>query len=163
MNVIIAALVLGGSQFVVMVAGALLARWYIERKARKLADRAAGELSALVEGKPTPAAAILNAIGANIGREAGRSAKASLMADLSHAKRAQNADAEADTTGQIAGALPPNVGSALLSMGTKSRRNLMSNPLLQLAFSGLFKSSQPANAGDNNQTSVAERLRRNGG
>ena len=71
-----------------------LVRAWVRREKRRLLESARAELSKLIAGEPCEVGSIANAFGRHIGSEAGRSAKASLLADLSHMKR----DAALDAT-----------------------------------------------------------------
>lgn len=115
----------------------VLARILVRRYVNRLVDQATGEIQKLTTGEPCQSATILNAIGRTIGESAGRSAKASLMADLSHVKRDANLDA-ADQATMAVGQASPGLGALLGSLGARSRKNLMQNPIAQLALRGLL-------------------------
>jgi len=125
----------------VAVGGALiLTKRYVEQRYLAGVEAATSELEKLAKGEPCQTAAILNAIGQLVGAEAGRSAKASLMADLAHGKRNLNAaEAEAQAEALTEGA-PPGIGALLSGMSGGRKNKLLSNPLVQLALAGLGRS-----------------------
>jgi hypothetical protein len=104
---------------------------------RDAIQAANAELVKLVAGDPCQSASVLLAVGRVVGSEAGRSAKAALMADLSHASRAANADAEQQAVDAI-GEQHPGIGAVLAGMGPKARRGVMKNPLLQLGIQAIL-------------------------
>src|SRR5574343_233904 len=120
----------------VQIAATLLILGFFVRGAKKIGrqaiDSANAELGHLVAGEPCQSASVLNAIARSVGSEAGRSMKASLMAELSHAQRAINADAE-DAAVDAIGEQHPGIGNALAIMPGKTRRQLAKNPFAQLA------------------------------
>lgn len=122
----------------VAVGGALiLTKRYVEQRYLAGVEAATSELEKLAKGEPCQTAAILNAVGQLVGAEAGRSAKASLMADLAHGKRNLNAaEAEAQADALTEGA-PPGIGALLAGMSGGRKSKLLSNPLVQLALAGL--------------------------
>lgn len=165
---LIAVVLLGLCQLLALVLVLLVVRRWLRSWLAELRDQANTELVKLVNGEPCQTAAVLNAAGRVIGSEAGRSAKASLMADLSHVKRAQNADA-ADQQLSLVEDHAPGIGGVLANMGPRSRGKLMANPLVQLAvqaFLGGGFGRSPAPTGDNGNStagqSVRDRLRKGG-
>jgi len=144
----------------------LMVRRWIRRQILTVQDLATAELLKLINGDPCQLASILNAAGRVIGSEAGRSVKASLMADLSHQQRAQNqadADLQLSMLDQAAGA---GIGSALMSLPANKRSKLVKHPLAQMAIQLLANAggsgggSGPANNGDHTAGSVRERLKK---
>jgi hypothetical protein len=128
------------SPFLAVGSALILTRIYFERRFQAGIDAATAELEKLAKGEPCQSASILNAIGQLVGSEAGRSAKASLMADLSHAKRQVNSagvDAEAEAIGEGA----PGLGSLLAGMSGGRKKSILNNPLVQLALAGLGRGS----------------------
>jgi len=124
---------------------ALVARRWIRGQVRAVQDAINTELLKLINGDPCQTAAVLNAAGRVIGSEAGRSAKASLMADLSHLKRAENTAAN-DQQLALIGDQSPGIGQVLAGMGPGKRSGLMKNPLVQLAIQA-FLGGQPFSGG----------------
>jgi hypothetical protein len=140
-----------------------LQRRAVENFARDLQDRAATELAALVKGEPCQSASVLLAIGRSVGSEAGRSAKASLMADLGHAARATNAAAEDAVVDEIS-AQKPMLGAVLGSMGRGKRSKLLNHPLAAMGMQllmggGLDGSTGQTGNNHDNHSSVLDRLR----
>lgn len=142
----------------------LMVRRWIRRSVLTVQDQATAELLKLVNGEPCQLASVLNAAGRVIGSEAGRSVKASLMADLSHQARAQNqadADLQLSMLDQAAGS--GGLGGALLSLPINKRSKIMRHPLAQMAVQLLANSgggSGPANNGDHTAGSVRDRLKK---
>lgn len=143
------------------VLGYTCARWLNGRIAR-LELAVSEELAHLVSGDPCRSATVLNAIGEQIGSAAGRSAKASFLADLAHAKRQENSmvnEAQLSMLDQQA----PGVGSALGTLGPNRLGKLMKNPLVQLAVQGLMSRAGSGNAAASgngkDSDSVRDRLR----
>lgn len=158
-GVIIAAVLLGVCQFAGFVGLGWFLRIYFEAKQREVEERLNAELSKLVAGEPCQSGAVLNAIGQTVGREAGRSAKAALMADLSHAQRAVNDGAVEAQVDAISGAQPA-LGGLLAGMSSKTKKGLLNNPLVGLAVQALTSGRQGANAPDNGAgRSVRDRLK----
>ena len=134
LSVAVIVLILGNT---LALAGALIiTKRYAEGRFRSAVDLATTELEKLAKGEPCQSAAILNAIGQLIGSEAGRSAKASLMADLAHGKRNLNA-AEDEAAGAALTEGSPALGALLSGMSGGRKNKLLSNPLVQLAMAGL--------------------------
>jgi len=130
---------------------------YINRKQAQISESFISEVEKLVKNQPCASASVLLAVGAVVGSQAGKSAKASLMADLAHAQQTVTA---ADIQG-IDGA-GTGIGPILKAMQGKGRgSHLLNNPLIQLALSAIMGkgtgSSTPSNGG-----SVAERLKKGG-
>lgn len=158
---------LTSAQIAAMLLCLLLARRAARRFWSTICDTAHAELAALVAGEPCQSASVLNSIGRIVGGEAGRSAKASLMADLSHARRAANADAENAAVSAI-GEQHPGVGAVLANLGPKARRGAASNPLVQMALQyalggGFGQGNGGGNdnhAGASGSSPVRDRLRR---
>lgn len=155
---------------VIFFAGlARLLTTYFERKQEQIEARINDELVKLVAGEPCQTAAVLNAAGRVIGSEAGRSAKASLMADLSHLKRAENT-AAADQQLALLQDSSPGIGGILERMGPGKRSKMLSNPLVQMAMSALLGGTAGAggtpgngnNGGSTSQGSVRDRLKKGG-
>lgn len=142
----------------------LLARRWIRQQVNELQTAAGAELAKLLAGESCQSATILNAIGNNIGAAAGRSAKASLLADLSHAKRQENSIANEQQLSLI-DQEAPGAGSMMAGMGPNRVNKLLKNPLLQLAIQGFLagrtgsggNGSEAPNSG--NAQSVRDRLR----
>lgn len=133
---ILAVILLGICQFVGFVGFCWYLRLYFDRKQAQIVESVNAELAKLVAGEPCQSAAVLNAIGEHIGSVAGRTAKASLMADLSHVNRNANLDASDAQAAEI-GSRHPALAAALGSLGPRSKKGLLNNPILQLAFSAL--------------------------
>lgn len=153
------------------IAGTLLLFVLLRRAARNFArdlqDQAMTELEKLVKGEPCQSASVLLAIGRSVGSEAGRSAKASLMADLGHAARATNVAAEDAVVDEIS-QQKPMLGAVLGSMGRGKRSKLLNHPLAAMGMQLLMGGGLGA-PGDNHnnnsgpgETSVRDRLRRMG-
>jgi len=104
---------------------------YLDRKQLDIETRISEELSLLVAGKPCKSGAVLNAIGDTVGREAGRSAKAALMADLAHAQRNVNS-AKAEGQLSLVSEASPALGHVLSGMGPNRLGAMMKNPLVSL-------------------------------
>lgn len=138
-----------------------VAEWRLEKRFFRASAAIQAELIKLVEGKPCQSAAVLNALSRAFGSEAGRAAKASLMADLAHISREQNT-AEADDKAAILGQQLPML-APILHAGRGGRNKLFSNPLVQLALNALSGRAEHAPiAPTNGGSSVAERLKRGG-
>lgn len=136
---------------------------YFERKQQEIAARINDELVKLTTGKPCQSASVLLAIGQTVGTEAGRSAKASFMANLSQAARQENAQTQ-DQQLELISAANPAVGGLLGSLGGRRRGSLMKNPLVQLAISALTGGSSslsPAGPGNGQVQleSIEDRIR----
>jgi hypothetical protein len=129
---------LTGGAFAVVVAGALLlSKLYIDRQIRKAEEILLQQLEKLTKGEPCEVATILGAVGTLIGRQAGTSAKAALLADLSHAKRDANIAGEEALVEQV-GQMNPSIGGILAGMGRNQRKGLLKNPLVGLAIQGFL-------------------------
>jgi hypothetical protein len=104
---------------------------YLERKQAHFIDVLDGELQHLVKGEPCQSATLLNTLAFTLGREAGRSAKASIMADLAHISTSANL---AQGEGQLALLTDGNpiAGQLLGKMGKRGAGKLMNNPFIQL-------------------------------
>ena len=128
-----------------------LGKWYLSRTLKHYEERLTAEAGKLVAGEPCQSASVLIEIGKVIGSEAGRSAKASLMADMSHVQRAANSAA---VDGAIEGvsAANPAIGGVLQSMGRGKASKLLNNPLVQLAIQG-FMSGKGGGGGGNHAAS----------
>lgn len=127
---ILAVLILGMAQTLV-VGAFLLAGWlWAKRQSRKAVEALNAELLALVEARPCQTAAVLLAAGKVIGAEAARSMKASLMADLSHIQRGANIEGENAITEAVS-QQQPLLGGVLAGMGRNKRKSLLNNPLIQ--------------------------------
>ncbi len=162
-------------QIAVPVCLVLVVRRWIRDQVQISRDLVNAELLKLVNGEPCQTAAILNAAGRVIGSEAGRSAKASLMADLSHIKQATTSAASDQQLALIEDGAP-GVGGVLAGMGPRTRGKLMSNPLIQLAIQAFMSgklggpggspaAGSPAagSSGNGRETpSVRDRLRKGG-
>lgn len=98
--------------------------------AAEIQEAATRQIAALVAGEPCEAASVLNAVARSVGSEAGRSAKAAIMAELSHVQRAANADA-IDVASEAVGERSPQLGMVLSGLGPRSRKSLFTNPLVQ--------------------------------
>lgn len=134
---LLAAGLLLACQCLFFVGVGLLLRLWLQRKLERLTTSAQEELFKLIEGKECVSGSILNAVGRTIGTEAGRSAKASLMANLSNMSRDANLDA-ADAQAQALGGQSPALGAILGKLGPRSRKNALTNPIAQLAINGLL-------------------------
>lgn len=128
--------------FFAMGLALVVVKYYLERRVQDVLDVCMSELEHLSKGEACQSAAVLNAVGQLVGAEAGRSAKAALMADLSHGKRQLNA-AQAEAQAEaIAEGSPPGIGSILAGMSGGRKSKLLSNPLVQLALAGLGRSNE---------------------
>lgn len=134
---IVAAVILAGSNALMVAAALFLVHRYVSKRVNQARAAAVAELSKLIAGEPCQLGSIANALGAQIGAVAGRSAKASLMADLAHVKRDGALDAADAAAGAIA-TQQPALGGILAGMGSRSRKGLLSNPIAQLALQGLL-------------------------
>lgn len=146
---IIAVVALGILQIIFFVGLCSLLTLYFDRKQQEIEARINDELAKLTTGKPCQSASVLLAIGQTIGAEAGRSAKASFMANLSQAARQENAQAQ-DQQLELISAANPAVGGLLGSLGGRRRGSLLRNPLVQLAISALTSGGSGAPAGGDN-------------
>ena len=100
---------------------------------------ALAEVQALCEGKPCQLATILTSAGQIIGSQAGRSAKASFMSDMSHSSRDATLSADQQDVGDIS-ASNPAIGAALSGLKPRQLRGLLGNPLVQMALPGILRS-----------------------
>jgi len=142
-SVIIACGLLAIGQFVGLVILGLMARRYVEARFDAIIVALDAELTKLVSKEPCQSGAVLNAIGEAVGARAGVAAKAALMADLSHAKRAVNTDANDQQLALIEEG-SPGLGALFSGVGKRGRGTLLGNPLIQLALSALTGRSQGA-------------------
>jgi len=142
---LIAAFLMFLSPFLAVGLALFLTRRYVEGRVQAVLDVATSELEALSKGEACQSGAVLNAIGQLVGSEAGRSAKAALMADLAHGKRNLNAaEAEAQADALTEGA-PPGIGALLAGMSGRRKSKLLGNPLVQLALAGLGRGGNQGN------------------
>lgn len=146
-NSVLAVLLLGICQIIAFGGFCYLLKWYLSKRIQAAQERINAELLALVEQKPCQTAAVLNAVGLIVGREAGRSAKASFMADLAHTKRAANIAGEEAVVDAV-GAQQPLLGAVLGGMGRNKRKGLFDNPLVQGLLSQFIGAGQPGNHND---------------
>jgi hypothetical protein len=107
-------------------------RRYFDRRIIEMEDAIAEEARKLSSGEPCKTAHLINQIGTLIGSQAGTSAKAALLADLSHAQRALNgAETEAKADGLQAQF--PMLTPFLAGTSKSKQKGLFANPLFQLA------------------------------
>jgi len=106
-------------------------RRFVNAKQREISQVALEELAKLVKGEPCQSGSVLNAVGRAIGAQAGTSAKAALMADLSHAKREANSLAVGEQVDAI-GAVQPALGNLLTAAGPRKAKGILGHPLAQL-------------------------------
>jgi len=143
------ALLAGISAAVLLIVGntllLLATALYLQRKLKEKQASAVVELEKLLAGEPCQSATLINAIGSQIGAQAGRSAKASLMADLSHAKQGASAIGAEVIEGAI-GDQSPNLAGAIAGLGKRGKKGILNNPLVQMAIQG-FLSGQGSGAG----------------
>lgn len=160
---VIAVIAVGICQIVFFAGLCRLLTMYFDRKQQEIEARINDELVKLTTGKPCQTASVLLAIGQTVGSQAGISAKASFMANLSQAARQENAQAQ-DQQLELISQANPAVGGLLTSLGGRRRGSLMKNPLVQLALSALSSGGPgPRTAGDNGADDVADRIRRMSG
>ena len=151
------ALVVG--QVLAWILAGLLARWWIRRRIRDLVETAENELNLLCAGKECHTGAILSAVARTIGQEAGRSAKAALMADLSHISREQGQQ-QADQQLALIQDQAPGVAGVLAGMGAHGRGKIFKNPFVQLAIQALTQRGNHTTGPDG--PSVRDRLQKGG-
>lgn len=142
-NTILAVLILGACQVIGFAGFCYVLKWYLAKRIQAAQERINAELLALVEGKPCQSASVLNAVGHIVGQEAGRTAKASFMADLAHAKRAANIAGEEAIVDAVADK-QPMLGAVLGGMGRNKRKGLFDNPLVQGLLSQFIGSAPPS-------------------
>ena len=151
-NTILAVLLIGICQVVAFGGFCYLLKGYLTRRIQRAQERINAELLALVEQKPCKSASVLNAVGHIIGQEAGRTAKASFMADLAHTKRAANIAGEEALVDAV-GEKQPLLGAVLGGMGRNKRKGLFDNPLVQGLLSQFIGGgSQPSNHEDRSKS-----------
>lgn len=148
-NVILAAVLLGVCQVIGFAGFCFVLRWYLSKRISAAQARINAELTALVDSKPCQSASVLNAVGRIVGQEAGRTAKASFMADLSHAKRAANIAGE-EAIVEAVGDKQPVLGAVLSGMGRNKRKGLFDNPLVQGLLSQFIGNAPPSGNHEDN-------------
>jgi hypothetical protein len=129
-DTVLAVLLLGLVQVIAFGGFCYVLKGYLQRRIEAAQERINAELQALIEQKPCQSASVLNVVGHIIGQEAGRTAKASFMADLAHGKRAANIAGEEAIVSAI-GERQPMLGAVLGGMGRNKRKGLFDNPLVQ--------------------------------
>lgn len=148
-DAILACLLLAVVQVLAFAGFCYVLKWYLARRIAAVQARINAELVALVEQKPCQSASVLNAVGHIIGQEAGRTAKASFMADLSHAKRAANMAGEEAIVDAV-GEHQPMLGAVLSGMGRNKRKGLFDNPLVQGLLSQFIGNAPPSGTREDN-------------
>jgi len=114
----------------------LLIRQWADHRQAQITSAINQELERLVKGEPCQSASLLLVVGRVVGSEAGRSAKAALMAELSHVQRQANS-AVVDEAIESVGEKQPMLGAMLQGMGRNKQKSLLNNPLVQMALSAL--------------------------
>ena len=146
MSLIIAASILAIAQIGGLFLAAKVIISYVERKQAEIASRATEEILRLLKGEPCQAASVLMAIGQTVGREAGRSAKTSIMADLGNVANAQKMAGQ-DQQLALINEANPQLGAVLDGMGKRGGK-MLGNPLVQLALNALIGSKGNTNHGE---------------
>jgi hypothetical protein len=160
-DTIIVCILLCLSQVCAFVGFACLIRLWTSHKQAEVEARITGELAKLVAGEPCQSASVLLAVGKCVGQEAGRSAKMSLLGELSGAQRGVNAIAQDAAIAGISEAQPA-LGAALAGMGKGKAKGLLANPLVQMALQGLMsgKAGAPGNGATSSANYVPPRRHR---
>ena len=131
MVIIFAAVLVAISQLVCLFVATRLTIAYFERKQADLTSAIDGELSRLTKGEPCQSATVLMAVAQSMGREAGKSVRAGMMADLGHASHAVKAAGDEHQLALISEA-NPLVGQFLGGMGKRGASKMLNNPLIQM-------------------------------
>ena len=151
MVIIFAAVLVAISQLVGLFVAGKVVIGYFERKQADLAAAANAELSRLVKGEPCQSASVLLAMGKVMGSEAGRSVKAGMMADLSHASHNIKAAGDEQQLALISD-VNPLVGQFLGGMGKRGASKMLGNPLIQLLMGAFMpKGNAPAQDSGNHE------------
>lgn len=137
MALITAAVALGIAEALVCFGALYFGKWYFARILQRYEDRLMSEAAKLAGGQPCQSASVLIEVGRIIGGEAGRSAKASFMADLSHVQRNVNS-AATDAALEGVSESQPALGAILGGMGKGKASKMLANPLVQLALQGFL-------------------------
>lgn len=147
---ILACILLGLFEVLLGLGGLLLTKVWVGRKEKQIHDALLEEARKLLSGEPCQTAMLLNTAGRVVGSEAGKSAKASLMADLSHVAKLGNSIEQETAIGALAESNPA-IGGILSALPKGKGSKLLKNPLIQLALSGIFNrnssNNPPSNGG----------------